>query len=234
MDGSNFRKVILMWLNCYLIQYYKNTHSDGDDPILGNSDATLIEPGCTEFISALAAGGKSRLLIHVVSSAGDGSSLPLTAALAVAAKQTGGRLICILPQNGDVSCGQYSQVRHRHWCGGGGDLNLNDCVEFVAAGNPCEAVQRYKKIDFAVIDAPGDGMDHARLLKSMDVNRKGCVLVAIQNALSRARGVSCGEIVGGESVILPIGGGVELTKIGFGCKQGMGRRFKRFHVTFEN
>lgn len=51
------------------------------------------EPESNEFISALAAGMKSKFLVEV----SPGVS-PSTLALAAAARHTGGRLVCILPE----------------------------------------------------------------------------------------------------------------------------------------
>ncbi|XP_022759585.1 uncharacterized protein LOC111305964 isoform X2 [Durio zibethinus] len=51
------------------------------------------EPGSNEFISALAAGTKSKLIVEIKSSVS-----PSTIALATAAKHTGARFVCILPE----------------------------------------------------------------------------------------------------------------------------------------
>ena len=48
-----------------------------------------------EFISALAAGKQAKLMVEVSTE----GITPLTIALAVAAKQTGGRFICILVED---------------------------------------------------------------------------------------------------------------------------------------
>lgn len=53
----------------------------------------MQEPGSNEFVSALAAGMKAKLIVEVTSCV----SLS-TIALAAAARQTGGRLECILPE----------------------------------------------------------------------------------------------------------------------------------------
>ncbi|XP_021605623.2 uncharacterized protein LOC110610060 [Manihot esculenta] len=55
----------------------------------------LVEPKCMEFISALAAGKQAKLMVEITTQ----GITPLTISLAVAAKQTGGKLICILPHH---------------------------------------------------------------------------------------------------------------------------------------
>lgn len=178
----------------------------------------LIEPKCMEFISALAAGNRAKLMIEITSK----GLTPLTIALAVAAKQTGGRLVCILPSREEMDT-IYTQLK-------GNDLKK--VIRFVV-GNPCEVIKQYKKIDFIVIDCKFE--DHLRLFKNIDVNSKGSVVVVVNN---KEGGLSFGEVVKGkrgvESVVtLPIGEGMELTRIGSSCRTE-NRRFKRFHVVVEN
>ncbi|XP_021687472.2 uncharacterized protein LOC110669923 [Hevea brasiliensis] len=55
----------------------------------------LIEPKYMEFVSALATGKQARLMMEITTQ----GITPLTLSLAVAAKQTGGKLICILPRD---------------------------------------------------------------------------------------------------------------------------------------
>ena len=174
-----------------------------------------------EFISALAAGNQAKLMVQILSNEGVN---PLTIALAVAAKHTGGRFICVLDQQQDME-----DCKAQLSC-----YDLEDKVEFVH-GNPCEIVMQFKSIDFAVIDCKFE--DHLKLFKTVDVNPRGSI-VLVSNLVRRRNGVSFGEVVrrkkGVEYVTLHIGQGMELTRIGFTCNGHETRRYKRFHVTFES
>lgn len=179
----------------------------------------LIEPRCVEFLSALAAGKRARLMVQV---SAEGIT-PLTIALAVAAKQTGGQLVCILLQREQVE-------KSRDWVI---TNDLEDVIE-LDYGNPCEVIDKYMSIDFAVIDCKFE--DHLSLSKMMKLNPTGSVVVANNLKAIRDR-VPFVEILKREqkleSVTLPIGEGMELIRFGSVCKRQT-RTYKKFHVTFEN
>ncbi|XP_019155394.1 PREDICTED: uncharacterized protein LOC109152261 [Ipomoea nil] len=193
-----------------------------------------VEPECMELISALAAGNRAKLMVEVAS----GGPTPFTVALAVAAKQTGGRVVCILPPSSSAHRSDAEDLIP--------DEGLRDAIEFVE-GNPGEVVKKYKRVEFLVVDAAvvavgGDGdSGQMELWENVEVNPRGCVVVATNLLHEGNNRVWFGEMLkkkGKRGVVqcvtLPIGNGVELTKIrclGEGKKT---QRFKRFHVTFEN
>ncbi|KAK4341190.1 hypothetical protein RND71_039691 [Anisodus tanguticus] len=191
---------------------------------LHNRDRKLIEPECVEFISALAAGSRSKVILEITT---EGIN-PFTIALAVATKLTCGRLICVLPyhksNNIDLKLPHHEE--------------LKNVIEFVVGKNPNEVIKKFKKVDFLVIDCKFG--DHLKLWKNnLEVNPKGCVVVTRNNNIGRnTRKVCFGEILEGkkgiECVTMPIGEGIELTKIKSSSCKKESRRFKRFHVTFEN
>ncbi|XP_077231603.1 uncharacterized protein LOC143864710 [Tasmannia lanceolata] len=172
-----------------------------------------VEPKCMEYISALAAGIRARLMVEITFC---GIS-PLTIALAVAAKQTGGRVICILHKNEELS-----EAKTRI-----ADFDIKDSVEFVI-GDPCEVIKQYKCIDFAIIDCRIH--DHLKVYKIIDMNPSGSVVV-VDNFFHRKIGASYGQVVKGiggvESVILPIGEGMEVTRVGWGKRDGSKRSKRR-------
>ena len=176
-----------------------------------------------EFISALAAGNQARLMVQVTSHQGIN---PLTIALAVAAKHTKARFVCILLQLRDLE-----NSRAQLSC-----YDLEDAVELVH-GNPCEVIMEFKNIDFAIIDCKFEGF--LRLFEIIDVNLRGSIVV-VSNILERRIGASISEVIKGrtgvECVTRSIGEGMELTRIGLmSCCQPQKKRFKRFHViTFED
>nr|GME02496.1 putative S-adenosyl-L-methionine-dependent methyltransferase [Ipomoea batatas] len=187
-----------------------------------------VEPECMELISALAAGNRAKLMVEVTS----GGPTPFTVALAVAAKQTGGRVVCIRPP---------SSAPRRHAEELIPDEGLRGAIEFVE-GNPGEVIKKFKRVEFLVVDtvaAVGDGGE-MEFWENVEVNPSGCVVVATNLLHEAGNRVWFGEMLkkgkmGGvvKCVTLPIGNGVELTKIRV-LGEGKTQRVKRFHVTFEN
>ncbi|XP_021686794.2 uncharacterized protein LOC110669432 [Hevea brasiliensis] len=179
----------------------------------------LIEPKYMEFVSALAAGKQARLMMEITTQ----GITPLTLSLAVAAKQTGGKLICILPhdQHDFKKCRNHLQ-------------DLENVIEFVH-GNPFQEAMQYKKIDFLVLDGKLEG--HLKLLEMVDLNPTGCIIVG-HNLQYAEYGVSFGQVLNGKKgvdqcVTLPIGEEMELTRIESFTKR-KSKRCKRFYETFEN
>ncbi|CAN6566022.1 unnamed protein product [Malus baccata var. baccata] len=157
------------------------------------------EPGSNEFVSALAAGMKAKLIVEVTSSVS-----PSTIALAAAAKHTGGKLVCILPE--PVPNESKKIIR---------DSGLKDLVEF-KTGDPFELLLNYENIDFSLVDCKND--EYTRLLKLLDVNPRKSVVVA-NNLVGERKGLegNLGEKkkrVPVRSTKHPIGKGMEVTMIG--------------------
>ncbi|KAI3449274.1 hypothetical protein Pfo_005939 [Paulownia fortunei] len=156
-------------------------------------------PESNEFISALAAGMSAKLIVEVTSEVS-----PSTVALAAAARHTGGKLICILPEPKL----DKSQKAIK-------DSGLSEMVEF-KTGDPAEALLNYENIDFSLVDCKAD--DYGRLLEKLDVNMKRSVVVA-NNLLEGEKGLG-GHLKGVEkktnvrSMKHPIGEGMEITMIG--------------------
>ncbi|XVF30193.1 hypothetical protein REPUB_Repub16aG0036200 [Reevesia pubescens] len=192
----------------------------------------VIEPKCTELISALAAGKGAKLIVEITTQ----GITPLTMALGVAAKQTGGQLICIVASESDQSYYSIkSKADDRHVETDG----LGDVVKLVHAGSPCEMMMQMqlKNIDFAVIDCNFNDSYLKLMFKKLDANivPTGSTVIVHNLQHTKAGSVSFAEVVkrrGVESVTLPIGEGIELTKI-LGSTINI-RRDKRFHVTFDD
>ncbi|KAJ6805657.1 uncharacterized protein M6B38_180235 [Iris pallida] len=200
--GSHWSPLHAMKAYMHTLQLCKDYQYNDQDPV--------VEPKCMEFISALAAGNQARLLVDVAP-AGVSSS---TLALAIAARQTGGRLVCVR-------------------CGGEGDeegleeardavdrFGLGDVVEFRAGADPCELIEALRDVDFAVVDQRVEGC--AELFLRMDMNPGGSV-VLVSNLFrgGRKRRASYAQtaLLSGkgrdvESAVLPIGNGIEVTRIG--------------------
>ncbi|XP_030540995.1 uncharacterized protein LOC115748606 [Rhodamnia argentea] len=160
--------------------------------------AVTRELGSTEFISALAAGMRAKLMVEVASGVS-----PSTIALAAAARHTGGKLVCIVPE--PVLAESKRVIK---------DTGLKDMVEF-KTGNPFELLPKYKNIDFSLVDCNSD--DNADLLKVLDVNPSMSVVVA-NNLVGERKGLE-GSVKGVPSKVAvrstkhPIGEGMEVTVI---------------------
>ncbi|CAM8940431.1 unnamed protein product [Rhodiola kirilowii] len=211
----------------------------------GESRAVVAEPEYTEFISALAAGNGAQLIVEIAS-----ETTPLTLALAVAAKQTGGQFVCILPTHHQLqSCESHVSIRYPE---------LKDAIKFMSGDDPCEIMTSFDRhVDFVVIN-DSEFEEHLRLLEVMmrkqpGINGRRSVVHVVERLGRSSKGtgrvVSFGEAVRGregvvDSVSLPVSGGVELTRIknkaaagGTTCGKvgsGGGRRCRRFHVIVEN
>ncbi|XP_027109735.2 uncharacterized protein [Coffea arabica] len=157
------------------------------------------EPESTEFISALAAGMRAQLMVEVASEVS-----PATVALAAAARQTGGKLVCILPEVKENKSQQLIE-----------ESGLNDMVEF-ETGDPVDVLHNYENIDFSLIDCTSD--NYKKLLDQLDVNPRRSVVVA-NNLVEGCKGLE-GHLRGVEkeakvrSIKYPIGKGMEITLIG--------------------
>ncbi|KAJ0959784.1 hypothetical protein J5N97_000532 [Dioscorea zingiberensis] len=198
-------------------------------------NSVILEPKSMEFISALAAGNQAKLMVDI-SSVGIS---PLTLALAVAAKQTGGLLLCIRSHL------QTLQETKTHL----ENFHLCDVVE-LKLGNPSEVVKQYENIDFAVVDSRVVEGCSVSLFFALDasMNPDGSSVVVVNNIVGSHggrghHGRSYAQVVRGlrrrgvESVILPIGDGMEVIRTGkqLGDEhQVIRRRPKRVFRVFED
>lgn len=184
----------------------------------------LIEPNCMELISAMAAGKGAKHIVEITTQ----GITPLTIALAVAAKHTGGQLTCILPS--------HYHHHHHHTTG-----HLQQYINLVHAEptntSPRESIikqikMQLKNVDFAVIDCKFEDEYLKLLLEEEDGIKTGSTVI-VHNVHQRKDGSIFGELLRKkrvEAVTLPIGEGTEMTRI-LGCRF---TRRNRFLVTFHN
>ncbi|XP_042001466.1 uncharacterized protein LOC121750881 isoform X1 [Salvia splendens] len=161
------------------------------------------KPESNEFISALAAGMSAKLIVQVTSEVS-----PFTVALAAAARQTGGKLVCILPESELIKSRETIE-----------ELGLSDMVEF-KTGDPAQVLLNYESVDFSLVDSKAN--DYDRLQESLDVNLKRSVVVT-SNLLDGGKGLGgcLKRVERVRSMTHPIGRGMEVTMIGKGS--GFGR-----------
>ncbi|XP_022985506.1 uncharacterized protein LOC111483494 [Cucurbita maxima] len=155
------------------------------------------EPDVAEFISAMAAGNNAQLMVVAYETSADHKIL----ALAAAARQTGGRVICVIPRQEDLRLSQeILGVESYHG------------IEFVVGEAEKVIRTHYREVDFVLIDCNLDS--HVAVLdvvRSRKNNQRATVVVGF-NAMSKR---SVGGWSGGSTThLLPIGKGLMVTKVG--------------------
>ena len=158
-----------------------------------------LEPPSAEFISALATGCGARRLLEV-----GGSTGLSTIALAAAARHTGGRLVSI-----EIEAARQA-LAHQHLA----ELGLAGHVDFILA-DAGQVLGQYDALEFVLIDCEKD--DYVSFLGLLRL-APGAVVVA-DNILSHdlrqyVRAVR--SYAGVESVTLPIGKGLEVSRFTMG------------------
>jgi predicted O-methyltransferase YrrM len=154
-----------------------------------------LEPASAEFICALAGGCGARRLLEI-----GGSSGLSTIALAAAARQTGGRLVSI-----EIEPTRQALARQRLK-----ELGLADHVDFVLA-DAGGVLGRYEALELVLIDCEKE--DYVRFLGLLKLS-PGAVVVA-DNILSHDLHEYVAAVrayPGVESVTLPIGKGLEVSR----------------------
>ncbi|KAJ1413627.1 S-adenosyl-L-methionine-dependent methyltransferase [Sesbania bispinosa] len=171
------------------------------------------EPDVAEFISALAAGKNAQLM--VVASAGVADSTTL--ALAAAAHQTGGRVVCI-------SCGENELKASKKALGVHGDsveFVVGDVKSLMLGGD-------YKGADFVLVDCDITNAREVFLAAFKGANKDGALVVGynVRHRASRWRQL--------KASFLPIGEGLLVTKIDPIGKGNVQRRRSRWIVQVDN
>jgi predicted O-methyltransferase YrrM len=154
-----------------------------------------LEPASAEFICALAGGCGARRLLEI-----GGSSGLSTIALAAAARQTGGRLVSL-----EIEPTRQELARQRLK-----ELELADHVDFVLA-DAGQVLGQYQALELVLIDCEKE--DYVRFLGLLRLS-PGAVVVA-DNILShdlREYVAAVRAYTGVESVTLPIGKGLEVSR----------------------
>ncbi|XP_061352105.1 uncharacterized protein LOC133297060 [Gastrolobium bilobum] len=175
------------------------------------------EPDVAEFISALAAGKNAQLLVV----AGAGVAGSTTLAMAAAAHQTGGRVVCI-------SCGKSELQASKKAIGVYGD-----CVEFVVGDAKSLLMSDYKGADFVLVDCDITNAREVFLAAVKGANTDGALVVGynVRHRVSLWRKL--------RASFLPIGEGLLVTKIdpymkGNDDKKVVQRRRSRWIVQVDN
>jgi predicted O-methyltransferase YrrM len=160
-----------------------------------------LEPASAELICALAAGCGARSLLEI-----GGSSGLSTIALAAAARATSGRLTSL----------EIEPVRQEESRGRLATLNLAQYVNFLLA-DAGSCLERLGPFDLVLIDCEKD--DYIRFFDMLRLV-PGAIVVA-DNILSHDLGTYVRHVrskAGVESVTLPIGKGLEVSRVGISAQ----------------
>ncbi|KAL5571949.1 hypothetical protein UlMin_021546 [Ulmus minor] len=164
------------------------------------------ESGVAELLSAMAAGWDAKLIVEAWS---QGGPMDTSVGLAVAARHTGGRHVCIVPE--ERSRLEYVKAMQKV-----GSLPLPEVV----VGDAEVAMAGLAGVDFLAVDCKR--RDFARVLKAAKVSNRGAVF-ACKNAWQRnvsgfrwQWAVERGTRVV-RSVLLPVGKGLDIAHIGSSC-----------------
>ncbi|WJX49321.1 hypothetical protein P8452_35772 [Trifolium repens] len=162
------------------------------------------ESGVAELLSSMAAGWNAKFIVECYS---HGGSIAASIGLAVAARNTGARHVCIVPDEGSRL--QYTKAL--------AEMGVSPPPEIVH-GDAETLIKSLDGLDFLVVDCRR--RDFARVLKVTKVSTRGAIL-ACKNALQRSnfswfkwnhvleRGT---RVV--RSVFLPVGKGLDIAYIG--------------------
>jgi predicted O-methyltransferase YrrM len=154
-----------------------------------------LEPPSAEFLCALAAGIGAKRTAEI-----GGSSGISTIALAAAARHTGGKLVSI-----EIEPQRQRQSRETLR-----SLGLEEFVEYIC-GDAAAALPKLGAVDLALIDC--EKGDYVRFFDLLQVAAGGVVVA--DNIISHALGAYVRHVRqrrGIESITLPIGKGLEVTR----------------------
>ncbi|MED6220689.1 hypothetical protein PIB30_047251 [Stylosanthes scabra] len=176
----------------------------------------LKESGVAELLSAMAAGWNAKFIVE---SWCHGGPIATSVGLAVAARNTGARHVCIVPD--EASRLTYTQSM--------AEMGVAPPPEVVIAGSAEAAISRLAGLDFLVVDCKQ--RDFARVLRVARVSNRGAVL-ACKNAWQMSNNSNLSlfrwnvvlekgtRVV--RSVFLPVGKGLDIAYIGSEIGVGSG------------
>ena len=155
-----------------------------------------LEPVSAEFLHTLAAGTNARRLVEI-----GGSSGISTIALASAARETGGRLLSL-----EIEAARQAEARETL-----SRLGLAAFVDFVLA-DAAQILPQQEPFDLVLIDCEKE--DYIQFFDMLPI-RGGGIVVA-DNIISHSLADYVAHVrkrPGAESVTLPIGKGLEVTRL---------------------
>ncbi|KAH9616928.1 hypothetical protein KSS87_003743 [Heliosperma pusillum] len=171
--------------------------------------------GVAELISAMAAGWNAKLIVETWS---QGGRIPTSIGLAIAARHTGGRHVCVVPD-------------HRSRVAFIDAISSTITSPEIMVGDPEEVMRELDGIDFLVVDSAR--RDFTRFLCLARLSQRGAVLLC-KNA-GGGKTASCGFKWRGvldsrkrvvRTAYLPVGEGIEMAHVaGTGSTSSNKRRW---------
>jgi hypothetical protein len=180
-----------------------NSYIDTVQALAVTTNHLVSESGVAEFVSAMAAGWNAQLIVETWS---HGGVIPTSVGLSIASRHTGGRHVCIVPD--ERSRSEYAKNM--------GEAGMSPEV---LVGEPEEVMDGLVGIDFLVVDSRRK--DFTRVLRLAKLSCKGAVLICKNaNFISKmdsgyiwrsvvARGLR--RLV--RSVFLPVGKGIHMAHL---------------------
>lgn len=164
------------------------------------------ETNVAEMVSAMAGGWKAQLIVEAWTS-GDGAATSL--GLQAAARQTGGRHVCVFP--GEQAEMEYKEMMRR------AGLDSVVAATSVMVGETEELMRALEGVDFVVVD--WRRRDAAKVLGAARAGPGGMVVVCRSGGRGRGSAAAVVEAAGMRvvrSALLPIEWGVEVLHVGVG------------------
>ncbi|KAH1164194.1 hypothetical protein AAZX31_01G198200 [Glycine max] len=159
------------------------------------------ESGVAEFISAMAAGWNSQLIVETWS---QGGLIATSVGLALARSHTCGRHVCVVPDERARS--EYAERM--------GEAGV---TAEIVVGEPEEVMEGLVGVDFLVVDSRRK--DFTRVLRLAKLSNKGAVLLC-KNANSNSKGFIWRSLVAKgssrrvvRSAFLPVGKGLDMAHV---------------------
>lgn len=158
------------------------------------------ESSVAELISAMAAGWNAKVIVETWS---QGGVIATSIGLAIASRHTGGRHVCIVPD--EQSRSEYSDAMTQAGMSPG-----------IVVREADEVMERVVEIDFLVVDSRRK--DFATVLRLAKLGNRGAVMVC-KNASGRVSSFRWQSVVEGSrrlvrSVFLPVGKGLDVAHVG--------------------
>ncbi|XP_019255172.1 PREDICTED: uncharacterized protein LOC109233763 [Nicotiana attenuata] len=158
-----------------------------------------------EFLSAMAGGYNAKLTVEAWKS---GDSITTSISLAIAAKHSHGRYVCVVPD-------ESSRLEYV-----GAMQNSGTSLPEMMVGEAEEVMERLNGIDFLIVDE--GRKDFTRVFKSAKLGHRGAILVSKNGSKSKIEsststfswdGVLDRKVCVVRSVTLPFGNGLEIAYI---------------------
>ncbi|KAK9716454.1 hypothetical protein RND81_06G234700 [Saponaria officinalis] len=154
--------------------------------------------GVAELIAAMAAGWNAKLIVETWS---QGGRIATSIGLATAAKHTGGRHVCIVPDN-------RSRVAYIK------AISSTITTPEIIVGDPEEVMSELEGVDFLVVDSRR--RDFSQFLRLARLSQRGAVLVC-KNASGGKTGSWRAVVDDGRRVVrtayLPVGEGIDMAHV---------------------